>query len=254
MYHPLTRDHLYCATKITVFFDDSGNEKSSSGVAFFLNANGGKIYLVTNRHVLDAGYSDQRKAYWALKRINISGYCRDTFHPFKISIAPENLIFPNNENEDLSILNLSDIYRNGDIPDVTMINISYLARLEDYKSVDISDVVAFPVYHGETDHPVMRTGWVASDPSRDFIGHGLRNEARRIAIEGFSWGGYSGSPVFTLDRGISAGDGITYGGGFRGSKLIGVNAGHIKVADGSGAHAGLSYLIKSSVILELIAR
>ncbi len=254
MYHPLTRKHLYSATRVSVYFNEYGNEKSASGTAFFLRTSAGKLYLISNRHVFDASYSDPRKKDWILSKIVAAGYCDENLLPFDFSFIPPQILFPKNENEDVAAVDLSNVIVDGALPgSVVPIEESYLAAEADFSEVDISDIVAFPVYHGASNQPVMRTGWVASDPSQNFIGHGLSGDARRIAIEGFSWGGYSGSPVFTLDRGLQSGAGITYGGGFRGSKMIGVNAGHIKVADGSGAHAGLSYLIKSSVLIELLS-
>lgn len=254
MYHPLTRRHLYSATKVSVYFEEYGNQKSASGTAFFLKTRAGKLYLVSNRHVFDAGYSDTRKKNWTLVKVVAAGYCDGSFLPFEISFIPPKILFPINEHEDVAALDLSAVNIEGTVPgNVIQVEESYLAADADFPEVDISDIVAFPVYHGTSNQPVIRTGWVASDPSENFIGHGLNGNARRIAIDGFSWGGYSGSPVFTLDRGLQSGAGVTYGGGFRGSKMIGVNAGHIKVADGSGAHAGLSYLIKSNVLIELLA-
>lgn len=254
MYHPFSRAHLYSVMRITAVFDDYGVEKPGSGIAFFLKCADGRLYLVSNRHVLDTGYSDECKKLWRLKRIELRGHCEGDWRPFSVSFDAPEILMPVNFVEDVAAIDVTGLSMKGDLPGaVSPLNDSYVAREADYADIEISDMVAFPVYHGREDRqPIMRTGWIASDPSADYSGEGIKESAKRIVIEGWSWGGASGAPVFTMDRALIAGGGVSYGGGFRGSKMIGINAGHLKAADRSGAHAGLSYLIKSSVLVELL--
>ena len=159
MYHPLTRKHLYSATKVCVYFDDFGNEKSGSATAFFLKTRAGKLCLISNRHVFDASYCDTRKENWTLNKVVAAGYCEEAAITFKFSFSPPKLLVPKNEHEDVAAFDLSDVKIDGTLPgNVVPIEESYLAAEDDFSKVDISDVVAFPVYHGESNQPVMRTG------------------------------------------------------------------------------------------------
>ena len=93
-------------------------------------------------------------------------------------------------------------------------------------------------------------GTIASDPRLNYSCYPGEPIASRIAYEGFSTGGASGSPVFAIQRGFLTGDGISAPADFyREVKLIGINAGHFKDQDG---HSGISYLYKSSAIHDII--
>jgi len=116
------------------------------------------------------------------------------------------------------------------------------------------DLVAFPGYpewHDQSEgRPIMRTGTIASDPRYNYSWGKISGEC--IAYEAFSYGGSSGSPVFALQKGFPVGDGLT-GGSYRKVYLIGVNAGHLNdTKSGFNLHSGISYMYKSTVILELI--
>ena len=135
-------------------------------------------------------------------------------------------------------------------------------------------------------------GTIASDPRLDYaydIQERYVQGAARVAYEGFSSGGSSGSPVFAIQKGFRTGVGIDAPPDFfREVKLIGINAGHFgmtvstdsesedtenvvgeekdqkrkqvicsaekKDANTSGVvgHSGISYFYKSSVVLEMI--
>jgi len=121
---------------------------------------------------------------------------------------------------------------------------------------------------------VLRKGVVASHPAMNIVVPGALGKDYCL-VDAFSQNGFSGSPVFALiyrvldlhqtledfaernlDRRVS----------FFGSNRIllqsspefvflGVNCGHFKTASdrSSGVHAGLSYYIKSSVVLSTLA-
>lgn len=93
-------------------------------------------------------------------------------------------------------------------------------------------------------------GTIASDPRLSYSYVPGAPDASRIAYEGFSTGGASGSPVFAIQRGFQTGGAISASEGFyREVKLIGINAGHFSDQVG---HSGISYFYKSSAILDLI--
>ena len=105
-----------------------------------------------------------------------------------------------------------------------------------------------PWYDRLSSRPILRTGTISSDPRFDYS-HSGSYDGECIAYEAFSFGGSSGSPVFTLQKGPRPGEGISFP-GFRDVMMIGINAGHLK--GDHDTHSGISYLYKSSAILDII--
>jgi hypothetical protein len=99
-----------------------------------------------------------------------------------------------------------------------------------------------------SERPILRTGTLASDPRYDYSWTNAF-KGQCLAYEAFSFGGSSGSPVFALQKGPKPGAGISFP-GFRDLMMIGINAGHLPT-ENSG-HSGISYLYKSSAIVDLI--
>ena len=118
--------------------------------------------------------------------------------------------------------------------------------------LSVCDFVAFPGYPPWYDRlnsrPILRTGTISSDPRFDYS-HSGAYDGECIAYEAFSFGGSSGSPVFAVQKGPRPGAGITFP-GFRELMMIGINAGHL-LGD-QGIHSGISYMYKSSAILDII--
>ena len=128
----------------------------------------------------------------------------------------------------------------------------WLATRSDFESkFSICDFVAFPGYPEWYDKvqqlPILRTGTISSDPRYDYSKSQYLGEC--VAYEAFSYGGSSGSPVFAVQTGPKPGAGLSFP-GFRELKLIGINTGHLPASDGT--HSGISYLYKSSAILDII--
>lgn len=120
--------------------------------------------------------------------------------------------------------------------------------------LSVCDSLAYPGFPDwfdkQNNTPIFRMGTIASDPRLNYSCFPGEPIASRIAYEGFSTGGASGSPVFAIQRGFPTGDGISAPADFyREVKLIGINAGHFKDQDG---HSGISYLYKSSAIHDII--
>jgi len=78
-----------------------------------------------------------------------------------------------------------------------------------------------------------------------------QSHGRALAFEGFSFDGSSGSPVFALPVGFEYGQGLEGPPG-RDGALIGINAGHFEARGNFRAHAAISYMFKSTVILDLL--
>ena len=95
-------------------------------------------------------------------------------------------------------------------------------------------------------------GTIASDPRTNYCYRNGDPIAARIAYEGFSSEGASGSPVFATQKGFPVGEGLEAPEDFyREMKLIGIHAGHYHSDKG---HSGISYFYKSSVIKNIIDR
>ncbi|MFM7336429.1 MAG: hypothetical protein ACKO1H_18815, partial [Tabrizicola sp.] len=102
MFHSLDRRFLYTAHKIVVTFDDYGQLKSNQGTCFFVDCYEGRIALVTNRHVLDAGFSDRVKSHWVPVKVRVSGFLPDSYESFECTLVIEQPKFPESELEDVA--------------------------------------------------------------------------------------------------------------------------------------------------------
>jgi hypothetical protein len=266
MFYGINNDVLHSACRLEVVFkDDLGKELKGSGTAFFVNLNNGDICLITNRHVVDKNYNQSTSKYkdFKLSRLIIKKKNKDPITglptiDIKLRVLDiEGFIFPSNEENDIVCLkNFHVIHTvSSTVPRIDYaVPVDLIASKEKLtETLTISDFVVFPGFpewfDKRNDLPVMRVGTVASDPRFDYSYSGS-NEGDRLAYEAFSFDGSSGSPVFAVPKGIRTGRGID-GGGFRDGMLIGINAGHLQVS-GSQSHSGISYLIKSNVILELL--
>lgn len=118
----------------------------------------------------------------------------------------------------------------------------------------VCDTIAYPGFPEWFDHknntPIFRMGTIASNPRSDYCCGDNDPVAARVAYEGFSSGGASGSPVFAIQKGFRVGGGIQAPEDFfREVKVVGINAGLFFNDKG---HSGISYFYKSSVIKNII--
>lgn len=257
MYHPVDKRFLYCAVLIQVeLLDEYDKMHVVHGTGFLLSKDKGFLGIVTNRHVVDASYSDQRKLNWNVKNIRIRGFRLDG-SLMELGLISPGFIYPANRDEDVALLTTNDFTFGKDTGAGPLVDIdlSILATKEYFGELNPGDFVVFSGFPEWADassgRPIIRSGILASDPMYDYTGPTQQPGARRVAMEGFSFSGSSGSPVFALACGLKLGGGLT-GGAFRDVRLIGVNAGSF-LANGLAAkqHAGISYFFKSTVIAEL---
>ena len=225
---------------------------------FFIGKNN-TYYLVTNRHVVESSYYAAE-----YKSFTVSEFLVESFEDTDTTGLPvsskttsianwSEFKFHKNDHNDIACL--KDPKAVGGITIIAPIAYSMLAT-EDWLSekLTVCDTIAYPGfpewYDRQNNTPVFRMGTIASDPRLNYSYTPGAPVASRIAYEGFSTGGASGSPVFAAQRGFQIGGGLSASDGFyREVKLIGINAGHFKDQTG---HSGISYLYKSSAILELI--
>lgn len=164
--------------------------------------------------------------------------------------------FPNDYFEDVAVIVQPTLHVRGGRSHEIAFFINHAELADDAwiaANLWVCDFVAFPGFPPWHDklaqRPILRTGTISSDPRVHYSDEPIP-KGRRVAYEAFSFGGSSGSPVFAPPRGIQGGAGVKVE-GFRDGRLIGVNAGHLMAAQ--GGHSGVSYFIKSSAILELLA-
>lgn len=267
MWHGLNNEFLYAAHRITAHFDRQTDKKSNTknGTCFFVMNKRAKLCLITNRHMLDFGYPDNKQDHigYQLSCIEIERFERNpetdklpTNRFVDKAISIENSIrYSRLYEEDVACIVDPKVRTAKDANASIDFHISYdLVATKEWldSKLSVCDFVAFPGfptwYDKSTYRPIMRAGTIASDPRSDYSPSG-QSEGRKVAFEAFSSSGSSGSPVFAAEKGPKPGPGLHFD-GYREPKLIGVNAGHLQAEFGN--HSGISYFFKASVILELI--
>lgn len=261
MFHGLDNQFLYSAYKLTATFaDDIGDTKSGVGTCFFVKNRHGSVCLVTNRHVLDIAYKNNHHGItrYSLRQIEVSGKLGRTGDNFPegdvaMSLAPNVQFHVDPDNDIACMTELVPIGAGARID--YFIPHTFIATEEDFQSkLTICDFLAFPGFPEWHDRaasrPILRTGTISSDPRFDYS---YRDFVRGscLAYEAFSYSGSSGSPVFAVQKGPKPGTGMSFP-GFRDLLFVGINAGHLKSTDNT--HSGISYLYKSTAILDLIDR
>lgn len=258
MYHPLNYRYLYCALQVSCYFLDTYDAERVCAGTGFIVSQAGKLHLISNRHVFEAGYSDSAKRQWRISRIEISGRGNNRAY-FRYGLNSSVAQFPQAYDEDVGLVPIGELTvleLEGEQHSVIDIALDALADDSYFGSLNAGDFVAFPGWPEWHDRigrrPILRSGVISSDPVEDYSGPNMRDGARKLAYEGFSFGGSSGSPVFALGCGLKLGDGLQ-GASYRPPRLIGINAGHLTHFDGTKQHSGISYMFKSTVIRDLVA-
>lgn len=267
MFSGIPNSHLYSAYRITSEFLLRGGEtKTKSGTAFFVRNANGALCLVSNRHMLDIGYTERGAEYVGaeIASLRVDGFVAsggdnsrlpDTTVSMHVQLRATSLRFAQDYDEDVAcVVDPAVIPVDGAEPRIDFwINANELATDEWIQErLCVCDFVAFPGsppwFDRLANRPILRTGAIASDPRANYSDE-CRPKGRRVAFEAFSFGGSSGSPVFATQKGFRAGPGIQVT-GFREARVVGINAGHFNAA--FGGHSGVSYFIKSSAVLDLI--
>jgi Trypsin-like peptidase domain len=253
MYAPPPRQLLYLAYKLEVEFTDSiGTFKTVVGTAFLLSA-GDRPILVTNRHVVDLDYNaaDARYKDFRLTKLVLHGRLADDSR-YSVQLDPSQafLFHATRENDVACLIDFHAMKLPHNEFKLHHHNvIEGLATAEEFETTiwpgDQVYFSGYPTVHDKLDQrPILRGGIIASDPKYNYSTNG-KYEGERVAYEVMSTSGASGSPVYAPARGI---------GGLheyvRRDIILGINAGHIEAE--LGAHSGMSYFIKSTVIREIL--
>lgn len=261
----VSRIHLYTGAAITAYVYDRATGKDLTprhGTVFAVKGAVG-LYFVTNRHVLES-----EKTQSGLDRIEISGYLQTEDEssaptPWQYKHKTPAVVFHPDPNTDLALIPLP-MYtpRFGSVAEqpellaatspwsVMSHGLEWLASEAELRQLLPGDQVHIAGYPGvaytdgggrsvnKDDRPIIVSGIVASD-ARYPATFGDTRPHNAVLCHSFSWGGMSGAPVFGFSESIGT------------TKILGVNAGHIK---GQGTSGGvISYFVRSSALLELLA-
>jgi hypothetical protein len=260
MFHSLDRKFLYTAYRIKVTFREYQRDRPAFGTCFFVRSETKPNIMVTNRHVLDAGFSDFRRSHWELSEVVVSGFAPRDFQPIEFELAWEEIRFPSSDLEDVAVLVRPEIKRIIRAPSAPIqspimeVPIAMVAEDSDFEDVLLADELLYPGYpewHDQSEgRPIMRRGALASDPYCNYLGPEMTVGGRILAYEAFSFGGSSGSPVFLPPFGVRLND--EHSGNYRPTKLLGINSGHLLTRDGMRHHSGISYFYRSSILHEIL--
>lgn len=267
MNHGLNNTLLYSACKASSVFqcNATGKELKFTGTAFFTTNKKNEVCLITNRHIIDINYNAKDDKY---RTFNLTALYVDNRRTNPQTGLPTDIIDLKIEN--LDKIQFSEHYEN-DIACFVNVKIAGVESKEIAFSVpydliandefirtklSVGDFVAFPGfpkwYDVHNNNPILRTGTIASDPRYDYSPDYKYNGAS-LAYEAFSFGGSSGSPVFAMQKGFTVAGNIEATPDFyRPVKLIGINAGHLSDLGYAAQHSGISYMYKSSEILQII--
>lgn len=258
MIHGINNTFLYSAKKITATWSNGSKTVMLRGTGFFIDKDS-ELILVTNRHVIEPGYSDIKYRDYQVSSIKFESidFEGDGATSLKLTTASiqnwNKFVFHPNPHNDVACL--KDVCVDNAMAISFPIPYSMIATDEWLtQKLSVCDTLAYPGFPDwfdkQNNTPIFRMGTIASDPRLNYSCFPGEPAASKIAYEGFSTGGASGSPVFAIQRGFQTGGAISAPKDFyREVKLIGINAGHFKDQEG---HSGISYLYKSSAIHDVI--
>jgi len=255
-------------TRIRVTFqDDIGNNKTILGTGFWIGDKNARFF-VTNRHNLDAKMKLGHESRFMpinveiqLRRIIGRNYYPET-NFFRVSDFAKCLRI--HQSADVAILHDPRFEERMDGFEQTFFYREDLATAEFLSNhlfpMDIASFLGFPGRNGQAwwdelwQFPIARTVNLASWPKIPFTNASIPTSDIML-VSGLSFSGSSGSPVISHQKGIKLGNGLS-GGGYVSPKLIGIMSGHWwneDPIDGMFFHSGLSYLTRSTSIIELLS-
>jgi hypothetical protein len=263
-------DWFYSAFRLSLQLADENDHllapKTATGVCVVFP--GTRAALITNRHFVDPtwqqpGKYNREKRGLKIVSLRMSGRPTvDSDDLFDIVIRSPSIFYSKTYTNDVALVplvelevSLADDRVSAPVTHVminrTMSSQAVSVANEFGPKVSIGDQVAFPGYSeindGTYNRPILRMGWIASDPAHNLDLPEVVGDA--FLIEGFATQGTSGSPVFATQRGLKV-DGVVLinDPSFRDTRMIGITAGYLSSTD--HGHSQISYAFKSSVIWE----
>ena len=167
MYHPLPREWLLATNKIEVGFHSAIDAKPGHGSGFWVRTASEEVMFVTNRHVVDIEYFDERYFGHGYKVSSIRILTFKGAERFGHLIVKAELSWPSDHRVDIAILrNLKVINKTGIVIPASTEMIADKHFLNN--KLNWGDLVSFtsfqPWRDSKSERPILRTGTVSSDP------------------------------------------------------------------------------------------
>ncbi len=273
---------LYSVVRVrTRFVDDIGNAPTGVGTGFWLRTTEEEHVLVTNRHVVDPvmvaarlGLRPSLRRTELAIELRLAAGAAANPSEFRRVLRPDTT-FARVTNADASLLCAPaadcaivvrpelevELHGGGEFRSLPILREADLADEAWFATrIDVHDDLFFVGFPGKEwwdttwNLPIARRAIIASAPWLPFSNEAVRTPDT-LLVSGFSFGGSSGSPLLSSERGIGPGGGINdpY---WNPPKLLGIMSGHINEPVPLPSlidHTGLSYATRSTSILALLA-
>lgn len=264
MYHPIPRRWLEATNRVDVQFDNGAKTKTGSGSGFWVADEDGNAVFITNRHVVDMAYRDNKYVGegYRLSHLTISSHSALPRNRGVVVDLQDDIDIRVDTGYGVDIAILIPHASDRKTPPLSIPASMLLADQSFFGHLPWGAQVSFASFQAwrdsTTQKPILRTGIVSSDPQDDYSSD-IVDRKSALLLEAFSFSGSSGSPLFANAFGLPIDERLLTGGpGFREARVIGIVCGHIpNREDGTGApsmHVGLSYCHKSTVLLEMLSR
>ena len=228
-------------------------------------------FFVTNRHIVDIEYDSSRYRGYKLSSLQLRIFDRTKSD----CLRTNNVIIttPRNRKIDIAMIMPISLSKSSTIKALP-IQADFLEEKEQVtatkkfleEELEWGCQVSFSSFQPwrdvQTERPILRTGILSSDPAHPVVLDGI-DRSDILLLEAMSFGGSSGSPVFSNARGfrIEEGAGIKFNLGtditHRSPRLIGIMAGHIsnKISGSGvnyGSHTGLSFCHRADILFSMV--
>lgn len=258
---------VYSVARIRCMFNNSttGLTETFRDTGFWVGQ-GARRAFVTNRHTLDKSFSSERREDLELAGIEIElrhlegdiAYNETGF----FAVNNFQSCYHLHPTADCAVLIDPEFDCPREFADHVPLSLDTIADGEFLRGkAQLMDFVSFIGFPGHDDDPwwdqqanipIARMASIASTPERSFVNSAIRT-ADVVLVSGLSFSGSSGSPVFLHRKGIRATPPLVAD--FVPATLIGIMSGHSMEAGPLPEmlrHTGLSYLTRSTSILELL--
>lgn len=256
------------------YFDGLNPPKKCIGTGFWVMTERNNLLFVTNRHNVDASLSLSTEKYSLTKfevdnrlikqstnqiyqdtdLLDITKWTKYTCGEEINNSCPDVIVFLMPIDCKFSIPADGD-YGNAHIPQGILANSDFINN--SLQAGDSCHFIGFPGLqriNPKYDLPISRNCNISSLPTIDYHLESGTKTSDTCLVNGLSFGGSSGSPVFSYPKGIKIGAGLKYSGNgnsYVEPRLIGIMSGHWD-EQYTKEHTGLSYFTKSTSILKLI--
>lgn len=270
MYTPPNENLFWSVHRVrSTFVDSIGNDLTGVGTGFWLSGANGQRNFITNKHNVDLSLKFGSAAGWTLTKFEIElrrwGDRGPTATTAFFTVADlgcvttspvaDCAVFVAPAFLDHSVLDfpIADLTKFGDV-----------ATREEFQAgrINVMEPAVFIGFPGAKGRqwwdeawklPIARECIIASWPGIGFSNSQIKSEDV-LLVSGLSFSGSSGSPVFVQNRGLRPG-GAIQDSGWRPARLIGIMSGHFWEEGETPpmfAHSGLSYLTRSTSIIDTL--